>query len=188
MDRMVLRIFQRQVRDQCRFVLMSGEILNSALPVLRDNEQWPDGHMQAMDQILYALQNLLTAAANISKALWGSGGKLEEQRRPLRESLGVSDDSPLRSTSLRNHFEHFDERVDVWDKKSTSHNHVDRLLGPSHSVAGNAIDDVDRFRNYDPATGIATFWGQEHDIAALAQAAADLLPVAEQEAKKPHWE
>ena len=42
-----------------------------------------------MDRLFYAIQNLLNAAANVSKALWGSGGKLAVGRQPLREGSSV---------------------------------------------------------------------------------------------------
>lgn len=187
MDRMLLRIFQNQVRDQCRFVLMSVQLLNAGLEAAQDEEQSPEDRNQAIDQVWYALQNLVTAAANISKALWGEKGKLVNERQPLRESLGVPDDSPLRPTTLRNHFEHFDSRLDVWDNTSTNHIYIDRNIGPPNMVEGD-IEDVDRFRSFDPARGVVTFWGQEHDVQALAQAAGDLFSVADREASKPHWE
>ncbi len=52
---------------------------------------------------------MLNARANISKALWGSGGRLASERAELRASIDVSDDSPLRYVGMRNKFEHFDE-------------------------------------------------------------------------------
>jgi hypothetical protein len=67
--------------------------------------------METMEPFWFSLQNLLTAAANISKALWGPGGKWTEERRPFRERLSIPDDSPLQNTDLRNHFEHFDKPI-----------------------------------------------------------------------------
>ena len=57
---------------------------------------------------------MLNAGANISKAFWGSGGKLAVERKPLRDSIGIDDKSPLRAVTMRNNFEHFDERIDRW--------------------------------------------------------------------------
>jgi hypothetical protein len=53
-----------------------------------------------------AVQARLGAAANISNALWGEGGRLGEQRAPLRDSLQVANSSPLKEVAMRNHFEH----------------------------------------------------------------------------------
>jgi hypothetical protein len=180
---MLLRIFQSQVRDQCMFLLMSAEAANKAMQNL--GAAGPRIAPDASDLLWFSLQNLLTAAANISKALWGSGGKSAEARRALRESLGVPDDSPLRETILRNHYEHFDERLDKWWQESTNHNYADRNIGPPTMIGG--IQSTDNFRTFDPATNIAAFWGDEFNTLALVEAANELYPVAHREASKPHW-
>jgi hypothetical protein len=54
---------------------------------------------------------------NLSKLLWGSGGKgldrerAEAERAELREPLGVTDRTALKSSTVRNRFEHFDQRL-----------------------------------------------------------------------------
>ena len=77
----------------------------------------------------FAVQGVLTAAANLSKLLWGSGDKpgAQASRAPLRSSVGVTNDSPLRSPKVRNHFEHIDERI---ERKFTA-------LGPTLYVGRN---------------------------------------------------
>src|SRR5687767_5252508 len=45
-------------------------------------------------RIFYDIQNLLIAAVNINRLLWSSRSQLAEERKPLRDSIGVSDDSP----------------------------------------------------------------------------------------------
>jgi hypothetical protein len=180
---MLKRRFQSQVRDQCKFLIFSAQGLDDAMTLLQQHGPMGPG----MDLLWYQLQNLLTAAANISKVLWGAGGKLDEERRPVRESLGVPDDSPLQNTDLRNHFEHFDERLDRWWIESgPNHHFFDRNLGPPGMIG--ALTPMDQFRQYDLSTHKAVFWGVEHDIKAIFEAAAELLPVAEAEANKPHWE
>src|SRR5450631_2177877 len=99
MERMHLRTFQSQVALQCSFLLLAAEDLNRGLK------------QRNISYVFYALQNLLNAGANISKALWGQGGKLAIERKPLRDSIGVDDTSPLREVTMRNNFEHFDERI-----------------------------------------------------------------------------
>ena len=175
MDLFLIRVFQRQVADQCRIGLYGAALLS-------------DGLQNAVDQdtIWIGMQTLLTGAGNVSKALWGSGGKLEAERQPLRESLGVSDTSPLRDVNMRNNFEHYDERLDRWWNESSRHNHFDRYIGPLDAIG--AIDDLDRFRQYDPATKEMAFWGQRFDVQTIETALGELLPRAEFEAAKPHWE
>ena len=138
MDLMLLRMFQKQVLFQCKSLLMSANQLSEYL-----NKQDTIG-------IFFSLQNLLNSAANISKALWGQKGKYSQERKILRDSIGISDASPLKTTSMRNNFEHFDERLDKWWKESQRHNHVDFSVMPKSAV--NGIDPIDWFRVFDPTS------------------------------------
>lgn len=113
MNLALLRLFQRQVLSQCKFILVSAEQVNAGLK-----------HNDVM-YIFCGLQNLLNATANISKELWESGGKKSKERESLRKSIGVSDESPLRDVAMRNNFEHFDERLDRWWADSLRHNYGD---------------------------------------------------------------
>ena len=174
MDAMLMRAFQSQVLLQCRFLLQAAKDINEAL-------KKPDTTL-----IFYGLQNLLTAGANISKALWGQGGKLEVERKPLRDSIGVGDDSPLREVTMRNNFEHFDERLDRWNKESKRHNIGDILIGDKAGFSG--LEDIEKFRHFDPKTTNIIFWSQEFNLQNLVNEAQELLPKLEAEAKKPHWE
>lgn len=135
MDLMLLRMFQGQVLLQCEFMMVAAGELNRGLELMNTRHTF------------YALQNLLNAGANISKALWGSGGKRAKQRKPLRDSIGVADDSPLRAVAMRNNFEHFDDRLDKWWETSKRHNAVDLTIAPRSAVIGvDSIGLVPRVR------------------------------------------
>lgn len=171
---MLLRQFQRQAALQCKYVIFSASQLNEGLRINK------------IDLVFYALQNLLNAGANISKILWGGGGKKFEERKFIRDSIGISDNSPLRQVVMRNNFEHLDERLDRWWETSKRHNHADMNIGPKgRMIAG--LDDIDMFRFFDPETTDLTFWGQEFNIQALVSEAEKILPRLEAEANKPHW-
>jgi hypothetical protein len=174
MDLMLLRVFQSQIELQCQAILASARQLQLALDAHNTTASW------------VAVQNLLSAAANASKALWGQGGKYEQEREPLRASIQVPNDSPLRSVIMRNHFDHFDERLDQWWNTSTQHNYVDRNIGPERMIQGPA--EIDTFRQLDPSTGHLIFWGQKFNVPELVAEASRLLPMVQHEANKPHWE
>ena len=174
MDRMLLRMFQEQVLLQCKFMLLSAHELNAALVT-------PD-----TTRTFYAIQGLLSAAASVSKALWGEGGRRADERQPLRDSIGVSDNSPLREVTMRNNFEHFDSRLSEWWEKSERHNYLDLSIMARSMVSG--LDDQDMFRTFDPMTTDLVFWSQSFNIQALVQEVVKILPKLEQEARKPHWE
>ena len=174
MDVMLLRMFQQQVLLQCQFMLLSAHELSAA--------------MVSMDstRTFYAIQSLLNAAANVSKAFWGSGGRQADDRYDLRDSIGIPEDSPLREVRMRNNFEHLDERLDQWWKESNRHNHVDLSIGPRSMISG--IDDIDMFRAFDPRTADLAFWGQSFNIQAIMQEVQRILPKLKEEANKPHWD
>jgi hypothetical protein len=65
MDSMLLRVFQRQVEFQLRAILNAHARLVDAL-------QAGD-----VDGLWFAVENLLSAAANVSKALWGGGASIK---------------------------------------------------------------------------------------------------------------
>lgn len=175
MDTFHLRIFQRQVLDQCQFLLFSAQDLHSG--VLSQNST----------RAIYAIQNLLNAAANISKMLWGQKGKHSEARKPLRDSIGISDDSPLRKVTMRNHFEHMDERIDRWWAESEDHNHIDMIVGPRAAFDFDTAQ-IDMFRIFDPSTADVVFWGEEHNLEDLIQEVQQIMPKLQEEAGKPHFD
>ena len=157
MDLMLLRIFQRQVRDQCRFVLESVPIVNQAAATGDQDRLWIGCRM------------FVSGSGNVSKALWGEGRNREKTsalRGPLRDSLEVEDSSPLYDLSMRNNFEHFDDRIDKWWKHSTSHNHLDRMIGSPNMVVG--LSEMDMFRIYDPSGPTIVFRGQTFDLQPIA--------------------
>lgn len=170
-----LWIFQRQVAFQLRAVLFGAEDVNAALRSMDSNRE------AGFERLWFAIQNMLTAAANVSKACWGQSGRLSEARKPLRDSLGISDESPLLPTSMRNHFEHYDERLDEWQEESTDHNYGDMNI----AMQANFVGEIDSFRELDPGAMVVSFWGDKYDLGALVAEAERLLPVAEGLASTP---
>lgn len=174
METMLLRVHQAQVQLQCQAILVGWNELNSAMTT------------DDVTRIWVAIQSILGAAANISKALWGQRGKFADAREPLRASLQVDDSSPLRNVAMRNHFEHYDERLDQWWNSSKDHNYLDMAIIPPGTFRGLA--DTDMFRVLDPSTAEIVFWGQRFNVREIVQEAARLLPIATAEASKPHSE
>lgn len=168
MELMLLRMFQRQALTQAQFVLFAAEDLAAA---------------GSIERIFFALEGLLNAAANLSKAFWGAKGKKSEERKPLRDSINLFDSSPLQDVNMRNNFQHYDDRVDEWWKKSEHHNCRDMDLGEKDFPA-----PIDNFRIYRRATGELWFWGERYDINAIVAEVNAIMPKLQAEAEKPHWE
>jgi hypothetical protein len=176
MDLVLLRTFQQHVLSQCKFAIRAAGEVDAGL----DNND--------RDRIFYSLQSLLNATANVAKALWGPCKKpdIAARRKPLRDSIGVTDDSPLRSVKMRNNFEHFDERIDKWWKNSTTHNSIDYNIATRGGIQADT-DPLDWFRNFDPQTTQLYFWGQELNMRELVDEIQRIVPKLQEEANKPPW-
>jgi len=174
MDTMILRIFQREVERQCKFALIALQDLNHALETTN------------MDRIWYSVQAFLVAAGDVSKLLWPTNPLLPTRGEELRVSLAVPDSSPLAPRNFRNHFEHFDERLEQWATSSSRHIFVDSNTGPSNMIVG--IDPADYLRNLDTTKHAITFRGDVYPLDPIAAAIGDLWQTASVEAAKPHWE
>jgi hypothetical protein len=130
-----------------------------------------------------SVQNCLTAVANIAKASWGEDLQYRKERKPLRKSLGIKKDSPLRPLSMRNNFENFDEHIDEWFATSKNRIHVDRIIGPASLIGG--VSRIDMFRVFDPTTTEVVFWGERYRMNAIMDEVRRLYPVARAQADKP---
>jgi hypothetical protein len=178
MDLMLLRLYQRQVVFQCNAVLFGAQDMQ---PIGQHTRFW------------HGAQNLIIGAGNLSKTLWGTGNKDERNRRfadrqPLRDSLGVTDASPLRRVDIRNDYEHLDERLERWWAESTHHNYVGEMIGPRGSIGGAGIGDKDILRWFDQSTGDLIFWGNELNVPVVLAEVRKLLPIAAAEAEKSHYD
>jgi len=177
MQPMLLWMFERQVLLQCEFVLLAAENIDKGLKK-RDVAAFT-----VVADVFYGIQNLLNASANISKTLWGQGGRFGAVRKPLRDTIGVGENSPLKSVGMRNNFEHFDERLDDWWSDSKEHRFRDTNIGRHSDIHG--FDEIDRFRDYDPKTGELSFWGQEFKLHEIVSEVKRILPKLKEDASKP---
>ena len=166
----LLRIFQLELETQCKFIILGAQAVNEGLAERRANS----------DQVWFGLQGILVSAANASKLLWGSRAEpVLETRRPLRESVSVTDDSPLSSRRLRNDFEHFDERLEDWFGASEDHIYIGRAIGPKGSIVSIRGKEPEQlFGQFDPTTATVAFWERSvivNDVVAEAERILSIL-------------
>ncbi len=165
MDVQLLRAYQQQVLLQCQFVLLASRDPSNALDLREkwwQEKRWQESKPPGVGEVFYAIQNLLNAAANISKILWGVKARFTKERKPIRDSIGVDDDSPLKSMLMRHNFEHLDERINRWWNESQRHNFMDLQVLSTDSVAG--FNDRDMFRTFDDVTWEVAFWEDRLNI------------------------
>ncbi len=134
--------FEIEIGRQARIALRAARALDEAAARPQTD----------FDGIFGAIQAVLAAAGNASKLLWpGTPTRVIPDRgQVLRERLGIPDDSPLRNRRIRNHLEHFDERLEAFFANG-DRSWSDIIVG---SEPGSRPDypRTDYFRRYDPET------------------------------------
>ena len=141
-------IFQMEIKNQCEFAIIAIKEIQQSL------------NQRNMDKFWYSVHGFLTAIGNISKLFWSSNDS--EDREELRKSLNVEEFSSLFPRNFRNHFEHFDERIDSWIKNSKKHNFADRCIMTEGGIVG--LEQTDYMRIFDPQTNTITFQGESYDL------------------------
>lgn len=177
-QRRLLGIMQHEVARQCRFAWLAWEDVGKTVAELLRDAATP----QTMDRLWYGIQNLLVATGDVSKLLWPSSQRSTRAVFPdrgpkLRASLKVGVNSPLEPRVFRNHWEHFDERLEQWAGGTMRNNFVDSNAGPLNRLKG--FDAADVLRNFDPDSYVLQFRGDSYDLRALAKALKALWPIAE---------
>jgi hypothetical protein len=139
-----------------------------------------------IDRIWYSVQSLLVAAGNVSKLLWPSQSTARQRGEELRSSLRVPDSSPLEPRTFRNHFEHFDERLEEWATSSDRKNFADSNVGPPGMISG--LDPGDYLRNFDTSNYAITYRGDIYAVNSVVDALRQLHERALAESQKTPWE
>jgi hypothetical protein len=179
MDPVLLNVCQGQVVFLCKAALLALDDIQ--------------GHgAPESGRLWYGVQNFIIASGNLSKLFFAAGrepGRTQryEARQPLRESLGVTNESPLRQVRIRNDFEHLDERLEEWWGESPNRNFIDAIVGPEGMIVApeGALGEKDTLRWLNPETGNVIFWGNELHIPSVAEEVRRLLPLAERLSMTP---
>ncbi len=160
------RIFLSEVEWQSAVAL-------EAMTRLR--ESLPDPPARANpERAFFFVQAFLAAAGNVSKLLWN-----QQWGEELRRTLNVRDDSAIADRTLRNHFEHFDERIERWAAKSTNHIFIDRnIFSGTRGFTG--VERMDGLRNLNSSTLTITFWGEGYNLPQVEEALKNVHDLAQQ--------
>lgn len=152
MDRFLLQVFAAELETQCDFVVIGARQANEALSRNDVDDTW------------FAIQGVLSAAANASKLLWGTRHQPKDRRKDLREFAEVDESSPLRSRTLRDHFEHFDERIAEWFGNDSHKVYVGRNIGTPGGISLNGKEPEKQFGFFDTSKPAVTFWTDEVNL------------------------
>lgn len=173
MDEFLQKIYLGQVKQECERCFQAIHAMNAIM-----NKQFEDDFFQpALD--------LIHHAAAVSRIFWPPGGRNKQntkraQRRGqfLRDLLVIPAGHAVQNRSLRDHFEHFDERLDDWAETSKNRNIVFRFIGSRNAIGGSAIQDSDIIHHFDPQTKVFSFRGEKFDVQALAHGLDDIFKKA----------
>jgi hypothetical protein len=169
MDDFLSKIYLGQAKQECERCFHSLKVMN----VIIEQRVDEDFFQHALD--------LIHHAASVSRIFWPPGGRNKQSTKRahkrgqnLRDLLNLQGGHPVQNRSLRDHFEHFDERLDDWAENSKNRNIVHKLFGPRSAVGGDSIQDSDIIHHFDPATKIFGFRGEHFDIQELASGLDDI--------------
>lgn len=190
MDDHELQVYLWEVQSQCRFSLNAmGGLQNvvQRLPGAFDDEV---RYRILREEVFRSVHSFLTHASNASRLLWPpkanrakgeadeafAARRLATRRRGevLCGALAIDGrPHPLRDRRLRDHLEHYDERLDQWRAESKRKNIAMDTIGPANAIVG--LDASDSMRWYDDARNVMRFRGEEYDLNELARSIEDLL-------------
>lgn len=140
-------------------MIFVSEILLQAKIAQRANERLQDTHT-SFDrlEVWCSIQSILVSSANVSKILWPS--KNCDRGKRLRNTLNISDDNILANRSFRNHFEHYDERIEERFKNYSYGSYIDLAMNPSLSGRLTGNDN----RGYNSFGNSLVFRGERLDL------------------------
>lgn len=125
--------------------------------------------------IIMQLDHLIDHAARASQIIYPSQNRGENQKRALRirQILDLPElaSDALQVQKLRNHLQHFDERIDSWAESSTNGNYADIIVGPRDAIHSR----IHIMRHFIPNEAIYRFEGQEFDIQSIIDFCVDIL-------------
>lgn len=107
-------------------VFLSEIVLQTKIAKLAAQRLKSTNHVE----VWCSIQSILVASGNVSKILWPSNKENKCRGSELRKILNVDDNNVLSNRKFRNHFEHYDERIEDWFNKQSSAVYSDLALNP----------------------------------------------------------
>ena len=170
MDAFIETIYLNEILKQCEYAVSAVHRMDE---ILRSREL-PSEFFRAAG---YFLQH----SCAVSRLLWPPGDRNREKKKRaklrgtfLRNSLKIPDAHVLHSRTIRDHLEHFDDRLDDWVENSPHRNIVDDMIGPRSAIGGSTINDKDIMRLYDPDKRYFIFRGERFDMQAIVEGVLDI--------------
>lgn len=158
------------MKSLTELIFISEIILQSkiALRAANDLPATPDNFDPI--EVWRAIQSILVAAGNISKILWPQK-KYAKRGKQLRSTLNINESNLLSDRKFRNHFEHYDERIEEWREENSSASYTDSVIDPFKPIWGKLSV---QHRAYNPVTQVLTFRGESVDLGEVLKVMEDI--------------
>lgn len=150
-----------QIALQTKIAFRASERLQATHEVFDTIETW------------CSIQSILVATGNVSKILWPSK-KYEARGERLRQILRVQENSPLSKRKFRNHFEHYDERVEEWFSNVSGGVYDDLHMNPHLSSGLFGFEPKFTHRGYNSFNNTVVFRNEVLDLNELLDALKDI--------------
>lgn len=169
MNKFELRIYLGEGKTQCSFALAAAQAINRNLDIIHQFPEHGDrGQVNfAQRELFRSVHSLLTHASNVSKLFWpakkkGAEGRARADRgEKLREAIPIIDELEcIKNRAVRDHLEHFDERIDSWRSEGSGYYGQDNI-GP---IGMMGIEVKNIMRHYDDTTNCFVFRGESFDV------------------------
>ena len=170
MEEILLRVFVCEIEHQTRIALQAARDLDEAL-----------ASSPNLDRVWAAVQGLLIAAGNLSKMFWPPSSGAAARGAELRTRFRIPADSPIQDRTFRNHFEHFDERLEAWATSPDRRHFVDSCVGSPALFA--AFTSRDCLRNLNPQDMVLTFRGETYPLKPVIAAIRSLSEEAKRQGR-----
>lgn len=124
-------------------------------------------------EVWCSIQSILVAAGNVSKILWPINKDNTIRGERLRKMLKVEENDPLSDRTFRNHFEHYDERIEDWFNNTSSSVYRDLSMNPS--LRGIVSMPSCDHRGYNSFNNTLIFRGEVLDLNEILKALKEIL-------------
>ena len=197
MDKHVLGVYLSELESQSLMALNAISVLDkiAALHPQQFRDMTSEQRLEINKEYFRSVHSFLTHLSNISRLMWPPALSPKQncfcdkpramglacstcvarmRSAEILSALNIVDpEHVLKNRTLRDHLEHFDERLDHWMQTSERRNYVQDYIGAKGGIQG--LEESDMMRQYDPASGNFTFRGETHSLVHLFAGLQDVL-------------
>ncbi len=161
-------------------MIFIGEIVLQSKIALRAADRLKATHDNFDNvEVWCSIQSILVAAGNVSKIL-KPNKKYKSRGEKLRQLLNVNEENILLNRDFRNHFEHYDERIEEIFNTKSSAVYSDLAMNPSLRVSMAIYDHrgsriTNNHRGYNLFNNTLVFRDELLDLSEVLNALEEIL-------------